>query len=155
MRAIGKGELLTMDFGARIDGYCSDMTRTVVVGHANDEQRRLYDAVLAANEAGRTAVRAGVRAADVDGVARALLTERGLGEAFGHGLGHGVGLEIHEMPSVSSRSKDVLVPGHIVTIEPGAYLPGFGGVRIEDLMAVEEGGGKLLSHSPRNLIEIV
>jgi Xaa-Pro aminopeptidase len=154
MRVIGKGELLTMDFGARVDGYCSDMTRTVVVGHASDEQRRVYDAVLAANEAGRAAVRAGAKGVDVDGVARALLAERGFGEAFGHGLGHGVGLEIHEMPSLSMRSKDVLEAGHIVTVEPGVYLPGFGGVRIEDLVAVEEGGHKLLSHSRRDLIEI-
>jgi len=154
-RVIGDGELLTMDFGARVGGYCADMTRTVVVGRASDEQRRVYDAVLAANEAGRAAVRAGARGVDVDGVARALLVERGFGEAFGHGLGHGVGLEIHEMPSLSTRSKDVLEPGHIVTVEPGVYLPGFGGVRIEDLVAVEEGGHKLLSHSRRDLIEIV
>lgn len=155
MRVIGEGELLTMDFGARIAGYCADMTRTVVVGRANDEQRRVYEAVLAANEAGRAAVRAGARAVDVDGAARSLLTERGFGEAFGHGLGHGVGLDIHEMPSLSTRSTDILVPGNIVTVEPGVYLPGFGGVRIEDLVAVEEGGSKLLSHAPRNLIEIV
>jgi len=155
MRVIGEGELLTMDFGAKVGGYCADMTRTVVIGSASDEQRRIYDAVLAANEAGRAAVRAGARAVDVDGAARTLLTERGYGEAFGHGLGHGVGLDIHEMPSLSVRSTDVLVAGNIVTVEPGAYLPGFGGVRIEDLVAVEEGGSKLLSHSPRNLIEIV
>lgn len=155
MRTIGEGELLTMDFGSRVDGYCSDMTRTVVIGRASDEQRRIYEAVLAANEAGREAVRAGVRAADVDGVARALIAERGFGDDFGHGLGHGVGLEIHEMPSLSTRSTDVLQPGHVVTVEPGVYLPGFGGVRIEDLVVVEQGGHKLLSHSPRNLIEIV
>ena len=155
MRVIGDGDLLTMDFGARVDGYCADMTRTVVVGQASDEQRRVYDAVLAANEAGRAAVRAGAKGVDVDGVARALLTERGFGEAFGHGLGHGVGLEIHEMPSLSMRSTDVLEPGHIVTVEPGVYLPGFGGVRIEDLVAVEEGGYALLSHSRRDLIEII
>jgi Xaa-Pro aminopeptidase len=155
MRVIGEGELLTMDFGARVDGYCADMTRTVVVGRASDEQRRVYDAVLAANEAGRAAVRAGAHGDAVDGVARALLTERGYGEAFGHGLGHGVGLEVHEMPGLRKRSTDVLVSGHVVTVEPGVYLPGFGGVRIEDLVAVEEGGHKLLSHSRRDLIEIV
>ena len=144
-----------MDFGARVCGYCADITRTVVVWRASDEQHRVYDAVLAANEAGRAAVRAGARGVDVDGVARALLVERGFGEAFGHGLGNGVGLEIHEMPSLSTRSKDVLEPVHIVTVEPGVYLPGFGGVIIEDLVAVEEGGHKLLSHSRRYLIEIV
>jgi len=115
----------------------------------------VYDAVLAANEAGRAAVRAGARGDAVDGVARTLLTERGFGEAFGHGLGHGVGLEVHEMPGLRKSSTDILVPGHVVTVEPGVYLPGFGGVRIEDLVAVEEGGHKLLSHSRRDLIEIV
>jgi len=155
LRAIGEGELLTMDFGARVDGYCADMTRTVVVGRASDEQRRVYEAVLAANEVGRAAVCAGARGDAVDGVARALLTERGFGEAFGHGLGHGVGLEVHEMPGLRKSSTDVLQPGHVVTVEPGVYLPGFGGVRIEDLVAVEEGGHKLLSHSRRDLIEIV
>jgi Xaa-Pro aminopeptidase len=154
-RVIGEGDLLTMDLGARIDGYCADLTRTVVIGRASDEQRRVYEAVLAANEAGRAAVRAGARGADVDAVARALLTERGFGEAFGHGLGHGVGIEVHEMPGLRKTSKDVLEPGHVVTVEPGVYLPGFGGVRIEDLVAVEEGGHKLLSHAPRDLIEIV
>ncbi len=155
MRVIGDGDLLTMDFGARIGGYCADMTRTVVLGRASDEQRRVYEAVLAANEAGRAAVRAGARGADVDGVARALLTQLGYGEAFGHGLGHGVGLQVHEMPGLRRSSTDVLEPGHVVTVEPGVYLPGFGGVRIEDLVAVEKGGYKLLSHSRRDLIEIV
>jgi Xaa-Pro aminopeptidase len=154
-RVIGEGELLTMDFGARIDGYCADMTRTVVIGHASDDQRRIYEAVAAANEAGRAQVRAGASAKAVDAAARDLLTERGYGEAFGHGLGHGVGLDIHEMPTLNARSTDVLVAGNVVTVEPGAYLPGFGGVRIEDLVAVEEGGHKLLSHSRRDLIEIV
>jgi Xaa-Pro aminopeptidase len=154
MRAIGDGDLLTMDLGARIDGYCADLTRTVVIGRVSDKQRDVYEAVLAANEAGRAAVRAGARAADVDGVARDLLSKRGYGEAFGHGLGHGVGLEIHEMPGVRQTSTDVLEPGHVVTVEPGVYLPGFGGVRIEDLVAVEDGGHKLLSHARRELIEI-
>jgi Xaa-Pro aminopeptidase len=154
MRVIGEGDLLTMDFGARVDGYCADMTRTVVIGRASEEQRRIYEAVLAANEAGRAAVRAGAHGAAVDGVARALLTERGYGEAFGHGLGHGVGLEVHEMPGLRKTSTDVLVPGHVVTVEPGVYLPGFGGVRIEDLVAVEEGGHRLFSHATRDLIQI-
>ncbi len=154
MRVIGEGDLLTMDLGARIDGYCADLTRTVVIGRASDKQREVYEAVLAANEAGRAAVRAGAHGADVDGVARTLLSERGFGEAFGHGLGHGVGLEIHEMPGLRQTSADVLEPGNVVTVEPGVYLPGFGGVRIEDLVAVEDGGHKLLSHARRELIEI-
>lgn len=156
LRTIEAGDLLTMDFGARVDGYCADMTRTVIVGaHASDEQRRIYDAVLAANEAGNAAVRAGAHARDVDAAARDLLTGLGLGEAFGHSLGHGVGLEVHEGPRLSMKSEDVLVTGQIVTIEPGVYLPGFGGVRIEDLVVVEEGRGRILTHSPKHLIEIV
>lgn len=154
-RQIGVGDLLTMDFGARVDGYCSDMTRTVVVGRADDEQRRVYEAVLAANEAGHAAVRAGVAARAVDAAARDLLTGLKMGEYFGHSLGHGVGLEIHELPRLSTRSDDILRTGAVVTIEPGVYMPGFGGVRIEDLVVVEEGGARSLSHAPKQLIEIV
>jgi Xaa-Pro aminopeptidase/Xaa-Pro dipeptidase len=156
LRAIEPGDLLTMDLGARIDGYCADLTRTVVVGaRATDEQRRIYDAVLAANEAGHAAVRAGVPAREVDAAARDLLTALHLGEYFGHSLGHGVGLEVHEGPRVSAKSDDILRSGSLITIEPGVYLPGFGGVRIEDLVAVEESGGRTLSHAPKHLIEIL
>lgn len=155
-RVIEAGDFLTMDLGARIDGYCADLTRTVVVGaRATDEQRRIYEAVLAANEAGLAAVRPGIACADLDRVARGVLEERGLGEAFGHGLGHGVGIDVHELPVVGPRSRDVLTSGHVITIEPGAYLPSFGGVRIEDLVAVVEGGSRLLSHAPKQLTEIV
>lgn len=156
MREIVPGDLLTMDFGARIDGYCADMTRTVVVGaKASDEQRRIYEAVLAANEAGHAAVRPGVRAKDVDAAARDLLAGLNLGEYFGHSLGHGVGLRVHELPRVSAKSDDILRTGSVLTIEPGVYVPGFGGVRIEDLVAVQEGGGVSLSHAPKGLIEIM
>jgi len=153
-REVRRGELVTMDFGARIDGYCADLTRTVVLGTADDEQRQLYEAVLAANEAALAAVRPGIACAELDGVARGVLEQRGLGERFGHGLGHGVGLAVHEQPTVGRRSKEVLRPGHVVTIEPGAYVPGFGGVRIEDLVVVVEGGATKLSHSPKHLMEI-
>jgi Xaa-Pro aminopeptidase len=156
MREIEAGDLLTMDLGARIDGYCADLTRTVVVGaRASDEQRRIYEAVLAANEAGLAAVRAGVPAREVDAAARDLLAGMRLGEYFGHGLGHGVGLQVHEGPRVSARSDDILRTGSVITIEPGVYVPGFGGVRIEDLVAVEEDGERTLSHAPKHLIEIV
>ena len=155
-REIEPGDLLTMDLGARIDGYCADLTRTIVVGaRATDEQRRIYDAVLAANEAGLGAARAGVRARDVDASARDLLTGLRLGEYFGHSLGHGVGLRVHEGPRVSAKSDDILRTGSLITVEPGVYLPGFGGVRIEDLVAVEENGARLLSHASKDLIEIV
>ena len=153
-REVLRGELVTMDFGARIDGYCADLTRTVVVGRASAEQRRVYEAVLAANEAALAAVRPGFVCAELDAVARGVLEHRGLGDRFGHGLGHGVGLVVHELPTVGKRSQEVLRPGHAITIEPGAYVPGFGGVRIEDLVVVVEGGATKLSHSPKHLMEI-
>jgi Xaa-Pro aminopeptidase len=153
-RVIGTGELLKMDFGARVDGYCADLTRTVVVGSATDEMRRIYDAVLAANESALAAVRPGAAAADVDRVARGVLEDRGFGDNFTHGLGHGVGLVVHEAPTVGPRSRDTLRVGNVVTIEPGVYVTGFGGVRIEDLVAVEDGGSRLLSHAPKHLIEL-
>lgn len=153
-RVIGEGELLKMDFGARVDGYCADMTRTVSIGTASDEMRRVYDAVLAANEAALAVARPGASGVEVDDAARRVLKQKGYGDAFTHGLGHGVGLAVHESPSLSPRSRDTLRVGHVVTIEPGVYLPGFGGVRIEDLVAIEDGGCRLLSHAPKGLIEV-
>ncbi|PKQ38877.1 MAG: Xaa-Pro dipeptidase [Actinobacteria bacterium HGW-Actinobacteria-1] len=153
-RVIGVGEFLKLDFGARFEGYCSDMTRTLVIGSATDRHREIHAAVLEANQAGIGAVKAGVPGKDVDAVARAVLESKGFGEFFTHGLGHGVGLDIHELPTVGKRSHDSLRNGAVVTIEPGVYIPGFGGVRIEDLVAVEETGGRVLSSSPRELIEI-
>jgi Xaa-Pro aminopeptidase len=153
-RAIGNGEFVKMDFGARVDGYCSDMTRTVVVGKATERHREIYDAVLAANEAALAGARAGMSGSDIDGIARRLLIERGFGENFGHGLGHGVGLAVHELPSVGKASRGAVRSGAVITIEPGVYVPGFGGVRIEDLVVVEDGGVRLLSHSRKDLIEV-
>lgn len=153
-RVIGSGEFLKLDFGARVDGYCSDMTRTVVVGAASDRHREIYEAVRAANAVGVAAVRSGVTGKDVDAAARQSLADAGFGEYFTHGLGHGVGLDVHEMPTLGQRSRDSLRTGAVVTIEPGVYMPGFGGVRIEDLVVVEERGGRTLSASSRDLIEI-
>ncbi len=153
-RVVGTGEFLKLDFGARIAGYCSDMTRTLVIGTATDRQRDIYSAVLEANRAGVAAVKSGVPGKDVDGVARRVLEARGFGENFTHGLGHGVGLDIHERPTLGRLSHDSLRTGAVVTIEPGVYIPGFGGVRIEDLVAVEETEGRVLSTAPRELIEI-
>jgi len=153
-RVVGEAEFLKLDFGARFGNYCSDMTRTVVVGKATDRHRELYEAVLAANEAGLAAVRAGIPAREVHEAARAVLETRGLAEYFTHGLGHGVGLDVHERPTVNATSHDALLAGSVVTIEPGVYVEGFGGVRIEDLVVVQEGGCRLLSHSPKKLIEI-
>ncbi|MDZ4063802.1 MAG: aminopeptidase P family protein [Coriobacteriia bacterium] len=153
-REFETGDFVTVDLGARVNGYCSDLTRTFVIGSASDRQREVYNAVLAANEAGILAVRAGVRGMDIDRAARDVLGQHGLAEAFGHGLGHGVGIDVHEMPSVSPRGRDAVHAGSVVTIEPGVYIEGFGGVRIEDLVVIEEGGCRVLSAAPKNLIEL-
>lgn len=154
-REIEPGDFLTMDFGARVGGYCSDMTRTVVVGRASERQRSVYEAVLEANEAGIKAARAGLPGVEIDGAARSVLGGYKLSPHFTHGLGHGVGLDVHELPSVSPRGRDSVLSGSVITIEPGVYIEGFGGVRIEDLVVVEDGGSRLLSHSPKELIEVI
>ncbi len=153
-RVIGRGDPVKLDFGARVDEYCSDMTRTVCVGEADERMREVHAAVLAANEAATAEVRPGAEGKELDAVARQVLEARGLGDAFLHGLGHGVGLDVHEGPRLGRTSDDVLIEGAVVTIEPGAYIPGWGGVRIEDLLVVEPGGARLLSHSDRSLIEL-
>ncbi len=153
-REIEEGDLLTLDFGARVDGYCADMTRTVAIGRATDRQKALYDAVLEANEAAIAFARAGVTGLAIDKVARELLGQKGLSIYFGHGLGHGVGVEVHELPSVSPRGRESMQSGAVITIEPGVYIPEFGGVRIEDLVVIEEEGCRVLSHAPKELIEV-
>jgi Xaa-Pro aminopeptidase len=150
-REIGRGELVVFDMGAKLDGYCSDGTRTFATGEPGEEARAVYATVLEAQEAALAAVEAGVKAEDVDGVARKLIAAAGHGERFGHGLGHGVGLEVHEEPRVSQRSEDVLATGEVVTIEPGIYLPGKLGVRIEDLVVVADAGYRNLSSLPKDL----
>ncbi len=147
------GDLVIIDFGAKIDGYGSDMTRTYVVGRqATAEQRDLYDAVAAAQAAGVHVVKAGVPLADVDSACRSLLADRGYGDAFVHGTGHSLGLEIHEQPMLSSRSVGILRAGLMVTVEPGAYLPGFGGVRVEDSVLVTDEGCEPITHAPKGLM---
>lgn len=153
-RRIRRGDFLKMDFGARVGGYCADMTRTIVIGHASDRQREIYTTVRDANEAGLSAVGAGKTGAEIDSAARAVITERGFGECFGHGLGHGVGLEVHEAPGVGPRGGSAIPAGSVITIEPGVYIPGFGGVRIEDLVVVEEAGASVLTRSAKDLIEL-
>lgn len=148
-RVIGEDELVTIDMGAQLGGYHSDFTRTVAVGDPSPELRRIYRAVREAEEAAVAAVRPGVRGADLDSLARGILTRHGLGEYFAHSLGHGVGLEVHEGPSLRGVSEDVLEAGMVITIEPGAYLPDLGGVRIEDLVLVTDTGYEVLSHSPK------
>lgn len=153
-KIIEAGDMLTLDFGCMVEGYCSDMTRTLVVGSASPEQRRIYDLVLKAQLSSLEAVKPGTRCADVDLAGRKLIDDAGYGPQFGHGTGHGVGLEIHEQPRVAATSEAILSPGMIITIEPGVYIPGFGGVRIEDLVVVTESGYRLLSASPKHLIEL-
>jgi len=153
-RAIEAGDFVTIDLGARLDGYCADMTRTVVVGSASERQKEVHRAVLDASDAALAVIRAGLPGSEFDAVARELLTERGFGANFGHGLGHGVGLEVHEMPNLSRRWRESIPSGAVVTVEPGVYIPEFGGVRIEDLVVVEEGGNTVLTASPKGLMEL-
>ena len=154
-RTFEKGDLVLLDFGCRRDGYCSDLTRTVVLGSATDEQAALYDLVLQAHLAGVAAVGPGKRGADVDDAAREMVVEAGHGERFGHGLGHGVGLDIHEAPRLHRISEDTLTSGDVVTVEPGVYLPGIGGVRIEDCVHVTGDGAEVLGSAPKDhLIEL-
>lgn len=150
-RVIGRGELVVFDMGAKLDGYCSDGTRTFATGEPGEAARAVYETVRGAQEAALGAVTAGVKAEDVDGVARELIAAAGHGERFGHGLGHGVGIEVHEEPRVSPRSEDVLAAGEVVTIEPGIYLPGELGVRIEDLVVITSEGYRNLSGLPKAL----
>lgn len=148
-RIIGNDELVTIDFGAKVNGYHSDMTRTVAVGNPSEELRRLYRAVLEAEEAAVQAIRPGAKCSDLDKVSRDILVSHGLGEYFAHSLGHGVGLAIHEGPGLRGTSPEVLEAGMVVTAEPGVYLPGVGGVRIEDLILVTPDGYEVLSSSPK------
>ncbi len=150
-REIGRGELVVFDMGARLDGYCSDGTRTYATGDPGEEATAVYEVVRQAQLAALEAIAAGVRGEEVDEVARRLIAAAGHGERFGHGLGHGVGLEVHEAPRLSLRSDDVLAAGEVVTVEPGIYLPGRLGVRIEDLVVVAEDGLRNLSSLPKEL----
>jgi Xaa-Pro aminopeptidase len=150
-REIGRGELVVFDMGAAIDGYCSDGTRTFATGDPDEEAIGVYEVVREAQQASLDAIRAGVKGEDVDRVAREVIEAAGHGDRFGHGLGHGVGLELHEAPRLSLRSDDVLAPGEVVTVEPGIYLPGRLGVRIEDLVVVSENGLRNLSSLPKEL----
>lgn len=150
-RAFDKGDLVLLDFGCRVDGYCSDMTRTVVLGPASDEQRETYETVLRAQLAGIDAVRAGVSPPEVDAAARRVIEESGRGDEFPHGLGHGLGLDIHETPAMR-LSTDSLVASEVITIEPGIYGVGDGGIRIEDVVVVTESGCDVLTTSPKDIL---
>ncbi len=151
---IGAGELVVVDWGAELDGYCSDCTRTLATGELSESAREVYELVRRAQLAGVEAVRAGVGGREADSAAREVIAEAGHAEHFGHGLGHGVGLEVHEAPRLSQRSDSVLQDGNVVTVEPGVYLPGQFGVRIEDLAVVTNGGSEILSGLPKELITV-
>jgi Xaa-Pro aminopeptidase len=149
---IRRGDLVVIDWGAELGGYCSDCTRTVAAGEPGAEAREIYELVLEAQEAGLKAVTAGANGREVDGIARAVIAAGGHGEEFGHGLGHGVGLQVHEAPRLSQRSADDLRAGNVVTVEPGVYLPGRFGVRIEDLVVATDDGCEILTLVPKRLI---
>lgn len=150
-RRIEAGQMVVVDMGAVVDGYCSDCTRTLAVGEPDDDARAVYALVLDAQEAALAAVGAGAEGRDVDAAARDLIDAAGHGDDFGHGTGHGVGLEIHEAPRLSRKSDDVLEAGEVVTVEPGVYLSGRFGVRIEDLVVVTDDGHRNLSEFPKAL----
>jgi len=159
-RTLGEGELVVLDFGGVYDSYCVDLTRTVVVGAASQRVRDVHDAVRLAHDAAIEATRPGASRFDIDAAARDVLTAAGMGEAFGHGTGHGLGVEVHEDPRISRRgpnvdtSREAVTPGMVFTIEPGAYFPGWGGVRIEDDVLVTEAGVELLTRVQTELITV-
>jgi Xaa-Pro aminopeptidase len=153
-RQIENDEFLLMDFGAASGGYCADVTRTFVVGKASDEQRAVYDVVRQANELASAEVRAGLRGREADALARDYIQRCGYGEEFGHGLGHGLGIEVHEAPRLARTADGVLPIGAVVTIEPGIYRPGWGGVRIEDDVHLAADGPELLTQFTHELLEL-
>ena len=153
-RVIERGDFLLLDFGAQANGYCSDITRTVVVGRASAKQREIYDVVRGAQELAASGVRAGMRGRDADALARDYIERHDLGERFQHSLGHGLGLEVHEAPRLARQADGVLPEGAVVTIEPGVYEPGWGGVRIEDDVHLAASGPEVLTHFTRDLLEL-
>jgi Xaa-Pro aminopeptidase len=150
-RVIETGQLVVFDMGAKLDGYCSDGTRTFATGEVDEKAREVYDTVLRAQLAALEAIEAGRNGEEIDSIAREVIVEAGYGEAFGHAVGHGVGLEVHEGPRLAQKSDDVLAPGEVVTVEPGIYLAGELGVRIEDFVVVRDDGCDNLSRLPKDL----
>jgi len=153
-KAVKKGDFITFDFGATYQGYVSDITRTVVVGKPTSRQRKIYDTVLKAQLKAIRAAKAGITGKKLDSVARDYIKKAKFGKYFGHGLGHGVGMLVHEGPRVSPLADNVLEPGNVVTIEPGIYIPGWGGVRIEDDVVIKKNGCTVLNKAPKELIEL-
>ena len=153
-RRLKKGDFITFDFGCFYAGYASDMTRTIVLGKASEKQKKVYSTVLRAQVAAIDAARSGMSAKELDSVARDIINKEGFGDYFGHGLGHGLGLEVHSTPVVSQRSQDILAADNVLTIEPGIYIPNWGGVRIEDDILITQNSCKNLTKSPKELIEL-
>jgi Xaa-Pro aminopeptidase len=153
-RVVQEGDLVLVDAGAIVDGYCSDCTRTYAVGDVSDSLHEVYELVREAQQAGLDAVRPGVSGRDADAAARAVIADAGYGENFGHGLGHGLGLLVHEAPALRPESDEVLAAGHVVTVEPGIYLSGVAGVRIEDLVVVTDDGAEMLTSIPKELATV-
>lgn len=151
---IKSGDFITMDFGCKINGYCSDMTRTVVLGNPSDEMRKVYETVLEAQLAGIAAAHADVIGRDMDQAARDVIERAGYGQYFGHGLGHSVGIQIHEAPNANQKGDRPLPEGTVVTCEPGIYIPGKFGVRIEDMLLITKNGAENLTKAPKNLISL-
>jgi Xaa-Pro aminopeptidase len=153
-RALAEGDIVKLDFGARVDGYHADMTRTIAFGSPASELRKIHDIVREAQQAGIDAVTAEVTGTEVDGVSRGVIEAAGYGDHFVHSLGHGVGLEVHEGPTLGRNQDDPLPAGSVVTVEPGIYVPGLGGVRIEDMVEVGDDGCAVVGTSTRELIEL-
>jgi len=153
-RLLQANEFVTLDYGAYYKRYCSDITRTVVVGKPTEKHKEIYQIVLEAQMAALDKIRPGMTGREADAIARDIIQRHGYGDYFGHGTGHGLGMEVHEAPRLSKNGDTVLTPGMIVTVEPGIYLPGFGGVRIEDDIVVTESGIKILTHSSKDLIAL-
>lgn len=150
-RTLKKGDLITLDFGAKVGGYCADMTRTVALGKPDGRMLDIYNLVLETQKACQDALAPGKACSQVDGIARKMIGDAGYGDQFGHGLGHSLGIDVHENPRLNPRSTDTLCPGHVVTVEPGVYLPGLGGVRIENSCLITSDGYESLVTSPREL----
>ena len=151
-KIIEQGDMITLDFGCYYEGYVSDMTRTFAIGDPGEKLREIHQIVLDAQLKVNAVAKPGMTGIELDAVARDYIASHGYGEAFGHSTGHGIGLEVHEGPNVSFRSEKAFVPGNVITNEPGIYLPGIGGVRIEDDLLITETGNKVLTHSPKELI---
>jgi Xaa-Pro aminopeptidase len=155
-RTLERGDLLLLDFGAQVDGYCADLTRVAIVGAQPDERQRAIHGIVAQAQARALGgLRAGLTGREGDALARDLITQRGYGDAFGHSLGHGLGLEVHESPRLAATAEGVLPAGAVVTVEPGIYLPGWGGIRLEDDVLLTGTGVELLSDNRVDLLAIV